>query len=94
MFIQYVSDKGITYPDLTGDGTGYSLTVTGHYRSIREKAGEKVKKGWLVHSFAFKELGTWDTHVRGICRISKIGDGCVYHGSGVNPQHEHRGEKR
>ena len=43
MFIILVKSKKIKQADLTGDGTGYSLTITKHYRSIREKAGEKIK---------------------------------------------------
>jgi transposase len=43
MFIILVKRKGITHADLTGDGTGYSLTITKHYRSVREKAGEATK---------------------------------------------------
>ncbi len=34
---------GIKQADLTGDGTGYSLTITKHYLSVREKAGEAAK---------------------------------------------------
>lgn len=58
MFVQSVSEKGIVKPELTGDGTGYSLTVTKHYRTIREKSGESVKKGQFVYSFALMDLGT------------------------------------
>ncbi len=58
MFVLSVRDKGIAHPELTGDGTGYSLTVTKHYRSIREKSGEKVKKGQFVYSFALMDLKT------------------------------------
>src|SRR5208283_2813276 len=43
MFVILVERKGITQADLTGDGTGYSLTITKHYRSMREKAGEAAK---------------------------------------------------
>jgi hypothetical protein len=43
MFIILVQRKGITQADLTGDGTGYSLTITRHYRSVREKQGERAK---------------------------------------------------
>ena len=44
--------------DAVGDGTGYSLTVTKHYRSMREKIGEKVKRGQFVYSFALMDLNT------------------------------------
>ena len=43
MFVILVKRKGIKQADLTGDGTGYSLTITKHYRSVREKAGESIK---------------------------------------------------
>ena len=43
MFVILVKRKGIRTADITGDGTGYSLTITRHYRSVREKEGEKVK---------------------------------------------------
>ena len=43
MFVIFVKRKGITQADLTGDGTGYSLTVTKHYRSVRERVGEAAK---------------------------------------------------
>jgi hypothetical protein len=40
MFVILVKRKGIMQADLTGDGTGYSLTVTKHYRSVREERGQ------------------------------------------------------
>ena len=43
MFIILVKSKGIKQADLTGDGTGYSLTITKHYRSVREKKGDAAK---------------------------------------------------
>jgi transposase len=43
MFVILVKSKKIKHADLTGDGTGYSLTITKHYRSVREKAGEAIK---------------------------------------------------
>jgi transposase len=43
MFIILVKSKRIAQADLTGDGTGYSLTITKHYRSVREKAGDAIK---------------------------------------------------
>jgi transposase len=43
MFIILVKSKGIKQADLTGDGTGYSLTITKHCRSVREKAGDAAK---------------------------------------------------
>ncbi len=43
MFVILVRRKGIKTANITGDGTGYSLTITKHYRSIREKEGEAIK---------------------------------------------------
>ena len=43
MFVMLVKKKGIKQADLTGDGTGYSLTITRHYRNVREKTGEAAK---------------------------------------------------
>lgn len=43
MFILLVKEKGIKHPHATGDGTGYSLTITKHYRSVRESSGEAAK---------------------------------------------------
>ena len=43
MFIILVKRKNIKQADLTGDGTGYSLTITRHYRTIRAKKGEDTK---------------------------------------------------
>jgi len=42
LFVIFVKRKGIKQADVTGDGTGYSLTITKHYRSVREKAGETI----------------------------------------------------
>lgn len=44
--------------DVAEDGTGYSITVTKHYRSMREKQGEFVKKGQFVYLFALVDLNT------------------------------------
>ena len=41
-----------------GNRTGYSLTVTKHYRSIRERDGEFVNEGKFVYSFALMDLST------------------------------------
>jgi len=43
MFITLVKRKGIRQTDLTGDGTDYSLTITRHYRTTREKAAEAAE---------------------------------------------------
>jgi transposase len=43
MLVILVKNKEIKQVNLIGDGTGYSLTITKHYRSVREKAGESIK---------------------------------------------------
>ena len=50
MFVILVKRKGIKQADLTGDGGGYSLTVTRHYRSVREKAGGGCKINRLIQT--------------------------------------------
>ena len=58
LFIETLRRKDIHACDAVGDGTGYSLTVTKHYRSMREKHGESVKKGQFIYSFALMDLNT------------------------------------
>ena len=58
LFVLTLRKKEIGKCDAAGDGTGYSLTVTKHYRSMREKIGEKVKRGQFVYSFALMDLST------------------------------------
>ena len=58
LFVETLRKKSIGKCDAIGDGTGYSLTVTKHYRSLREKHGESVKKGQFVYSFALMDLST------------------------------------
>ena len=58
LFIETLRKKEIGKCDAAGYGTGYSLTVTKHYRSMREKHGESVKKGQFVYSFALMDLNT------------------------------------
>ena len=58
LFIETLKRKDISKCDAVGDGTGYSLTVTKHYRSMKEKQGESVKKGQFVYSFALMDLNT------------------------------------
>jgi len=63
--------KGVTNPDCTGDGTGYSLTVKQHYASsaqkLKDKSNKKSKKksnrgsrkiGKFVFSFRLMDLDT------------------------------------
>ena len=58
IFVETLGMKGVVSCHAIGDGTGYSLTVTKHYMSLREKHGEKVKKGQFVYSFALMDLET------------------------------------
>jgi len=52
LFILLVRDEGVS-GDLSGDGTGYSLTVTKHYRTSPKKKG----KGYL-YSFRIIDVDT------------------------------------
>jgi len=63
MFMLLVKKKRIKNPDVSGDGTGYALTVTKHYRNEREKElrkksvkKTKAKKRPFVHVFALMDL--------------------------------------
>ena len=58
LFVATLRKKGIGRCVAIGDGTGYSLTVTKHYRSMREKQRESVKRGQFVYSLALMELNT------------------------------------
>ena len=58
LFMNSLKRKGVAPVDASGDGTGYSLTVTKHYRSLRERKGETVKEGKFVYSFALMDLST------------------------------------
>ena len=58
MFVESIRRRGISTVDASGDGTGYSLSMTKHYRTIREKDGESVKQGRFVYSFALMDLST------------------------------------
>lgn len=64
-FLMLAGRKGIKNADVSGDGTGYSLTVTKHYRSEREKemkAKDKGKQGadikCFARAFALRDIGT------------------------------------
>lgn len=56
MFVVVVNKKGIKHADVTGDGTGYSLTVTKHYSTNVRK--ENNEKRTFAYSFAFMDLDT------------------------------------
>jgi len=52
LLVASVKRKGIDTAETSGDGTGYSLTVTKHYCSIRERGGDSIKEGSFIYSFA------------------------------------------
>lgn len=54
MFILTIKKKGIRNAHTTGDGTGYSLTVTKHYRTQGSKEGNRN----FTYSFNLMDLGT------------------------------------
>ena len=56
MFRITIGGKGIKHADVTGDATGYSLTVTKHYSTNVKK--ENGKERTYVYSFAFMDLDT------------------------------------
>ena len=56
MFVIMIRKRGIVHADLSGDGTGYGLTVTKHYSTnIRKSNG---KKKTFAYAFAFLDLKT------------------------------------
>ncbi len=67
IFVIIIKRKNITTTDITGDGTGYSLSITRHYRTLREREGDKIKeypvkmkekKKQFAYSFAIMDLDT------------------------------------
>jgi len=60
MFTILAKRKGIEECDVSGDGTGYSLTVTRHYRNEREKElkGRKADSKAFTYAFALMDLYT------------------------------------
>lgn len=56
MFVIMVLRKGITHVDISGDGTGYSLTIKKHYASnVKKKNGNRKM---FAYAFAFIDLKT------------------------------------
>lgn len=68
MFVILTRRKGIENADVSGDGTGYSLTVTKHYRNESRERGVKEgkeykdekgkKKKAFVYAFGLMDLDT------------------------------------
>lgn len=58
LFIDIMRVKSIGNYEAVADGAVYSLTVTKHYRSKREKHGESVKKRIFFNSFSLIDLIT------------------------------------
>jgi len=68
LHVVMLKKKGIKYADTSGDGTGYSLTVSKHYSSAVQKRHDKVKEiGYgenqfrreFVYKFALLDLNTF-----------------------------------
>lgn len=64
LFVLALTKRGLKVIDSCGDATGYSLTITKHYRSyvnqLKEKAKsqEDIKKKSFVYEFALMDLET------------------------------------
>jgi len=64
LFILSLQKRGINHIDVCGDATGYSLTITKHYRSYVQQLKEKSKdqtfidKKIFVYKFALMDLQT------------------------------------
>jgi len=54
MLILTMNRRGLKEVDVTGDGTGYSLTISKHYRTDGAKKGERG----FVYSFNLMDIGT------------------------------------
>lgn len=57
-YLPSICGRGISTVDASGDGTGYSPSMTSHHRSILEREGESVKEGGSVHSSALMDPST------------------------------------
>lgn len=60
MFAIMTKAKGIENADVSGDGTGYGLTVTKHYRNERQKelSGKECDRKAFVYAFALMDMDT------------------------------------
>jgi transposase len=56
LFVIMIRRKKIKHVDLSGDGTGYGLTVTKHYSTNGKKSNGKTKT--FAYAFAFLDLNT------------------------------------
>ncbi len=68
LHVVILKKKGIKYADTSGDGTGYSLTISKHYSSAVQKRRDKVKevkygenqlRREYVYKFALLDLNTF-----------------------------------
>jgi transposase len=68
LHVVMLKKKGITHADTSGDGTGYSLTVSKHYSSAVQKRHDKAKeikygenqlRREFVYKFALLDLNTF-----------------------------------
>ena len=78
LLVASVKRKGIDTAETSGDGTGYSLTVTKHYCSIRERGGDSFKEGSFIYSFALMYPSTriylnkgFQSNVKGMLTIGR-----------------------
>jgi len=62
LFILALKKRGVEHIDVCGDATGYSLTITKHYRSYAQKLKEEIKdqsdckKKCFVYNFSLMDL--------------------------------------
>ncbi|MDG6928803.1 MAG: ISNCY family transposase [Nitrososphaerota archaeon] len=61
LHVLLLKKKGVKVSDASGDGTGYSLTISKHYQSIAKELKEKAKEGGnarkaFVYAFRLMDL--------------------------------------
>jgi len=67
LHVLILKKKGVKDVDASGDGTGYSLSITKHYATEAQKQKDRIKEGQkdkkgrraFVHSFKILDLKTW-----------------------------------
>ena len=85
LHILLLEKKGITESNITGDGTGYSLTVKKNYESYAQKLKDMAKvsvdKGQETKKHALRihvcHNGPEDKDVHGIWFKHEIREGCI-----------------